>query len=74
MAFSKVLTVVGEPSRNMIIAYIQKKYGISVFSNPGRHISLQEIEDTIPEILPIGAELVIRILKAELERLEENGD
>ena len=68
------MTVVGEPSRNMIIGYIQKKYGISVFSNSGRQISLQEIEATIPEILPIGGELVIRILEAELERLEENGD
>jgi hypothetical protein len=58
----------------MIIGYIQKKYGVSVFSTPCRHISLQEIEDTIPEILPIGAELIIRILKAELERLEQNGD
>lgn len=74
MAFSKVLTVVGEPSRNMIIGYIQEKYGISVFSNSGRRISLQEIEDAIPEILPIGAELIIRILEAELERLEESGD
>ena len=64
----------GEPSRNMIVRYIQEKYGISVFSNSGRHISLQEIEDAIPEILPIGAELIIRILEAELERLEENGD
>jgi len=69
LAFSKVLNIVGEPSRNMIIGYIQEKYGISIFSNSLHPISVEEIEDTILEIFPIGSELIVRMLEAELERM-----
>ena len=69
MAFSKVLNIVGEPSRNMIIGYIQEKYGISIYSNSLHSIAVEEIEDTILEIFPIGSELIVRMLEAELERM-----
>jgi len=69
LAFSKVLNIVGEPSRNMIIGYIQEKYGISIFSKSLHSIAVEEIEDTILEIFPIGSELIIRMLEAELDRM-----
>ncbi|TLY02431.1 MAG: hypothetical protein E6K92_05700 [Thaumarchaeota archaeon] len=59
----------GEPSRNMIIGYIQEKYGISIYSNSLHSIAVEEIEDTILEIFPIGSELIVRMLEAELERM-----
>jgi len=47
--------------------YIKAKYGLSIYSNAVRLISLQEIEDTIPEMFPIGGDLIIRMLEAELD-------
>lgn len=70
MAFGKVLDILGEQSADAIIKHIQKKYGVLVFSNPVRSLSLQEIEDTIPEIFPIGGKLIIKILEAELDMVE----
>ena len=69
-AFSRVLSIMGEPSQNMIIEYIQKKYGISIFSRSEHSISIKEIEDTIQEIFPIGSELIVRTLKAEIEKMK----
>lgn len=69
LAFSKVLNIMGEPSRNMIIGFIQEKYGIRISSNSLHSISVEEIEDTILEIFPIGSELIIRMLEAELDRM-----
>jgi len=53
----------------MIIGYIQEKYGISIYSNSLHSIAVEEIEDTILEIFPIGSELIVRMLEAELERM-----
>jgi hypothetical protein len=53
----------------MIIGLIQEKYGVSAFSNSLHPISVEEIEDTILEIFPIGSELIIRMLEAELDRM-----
>jgi hypothetical protein len=71
LAFSKVLDILGEPSRNMIIIYIQNKYNVSIFSDVGnRSVSVEEIEDTIQELFPIGSELIIKMLEAEIDRTE----
>jgi len=67
LAFIKVVNILGEPSRDMIMEYIKAKYGLSIYSNAVRLISLQEIEDTIPEMFPIGGDLIIRMLEAELD-------
>jgi hypothetical protein len=54
----------------MIIQCIQTKYGISVNPDGVNSISMEEIEDTIPEIMPIGSDLVIRMFEAELDRIK----
>jgi hypothetical protein len=56
----------------MIIGFIQEKYGVSVFSNSLHSISVEEIEDTILEIFPIGCELIIKMLEAELDRMSKH--
>ncbi len=55
----------------MIIIYIQKKYNVSIFSDvSNRSVSVEEIEDTIQELFPIGSELIIKMLEAEIDRTE----
>jgi hypothetical protein len=61
--------MLGEPSRNVMIECVQKKYDITLFSNTSRSVSMKEIEDTIQEIFPIGSELIIRMLEAEVGRI-----
>ncbi|AFU58306.1 hypothetical protein Ngar_c13680 [Candidatus Nitrososphaera gargensis Ga9.2] len=64
------MDILGEPSRNMIIIYIQKKYNVSIFSDISRSVSIEEIEDTIQELFPIGSELIIKMFEAEIDRME----
>jgi hypothetical protein len=73
LAFSRVLDILGEPSRNMIIAYIQKKYNLPLFSSISRLVSVEDIEDALQEVFPIGSELIIRMLDAEIDRMEQQG-
>jgi len=54
----------------MIIIYIQKKYNVSIFSEVTRSVSVEEIEDTIQELFPIGSELIIKMFEAEIDRME----
>jgi hypothetical protein len=56
----------------MIIGFIQEKYGVSIVSNSLHSISVEEIEDTIREIFPIGSELIIKMLEAELDTMSKH--
>ena len=69
-AFSKVVELLGEQYQVIILGYMQAKYGSSIFSIPGHSITLQEIKDTVRELFPIGGDLIIRMLEAELDLVQ----
>jgi hypothetical protein len=72
LALSKVLDILGEPSRNATMQYIQNKYGISIHSGRAHQLTLEEIEDTMEELFTIGASLIIQMIEAELKMMDEN--
>jgi len=62
--------MLGEPSRNVILQYILNKYNVSIVSTGTPSITLEEIQTTIQEIFPIGSELIINMLNAELDKMQ----
>jgi len=62
--------MLGEPSRNVILQYILNKYDVSIASTGAPSITLEEIQTTIQEIFPIGSELIINMLNAELDKMQ----
>jgi hypothetical protein len=71
LAFGRVLDILGEPSRSMIIAKIQNKHTSSDFLKSAlTPISLTEIEEAIRNAVPIGSELIVKMFEAEYRRLE----
>jgi len=70
LALSKVLDVLGEPSRTNTIQFIQNKYHVSPQTGLSRPISVNEVEDALEELFTIGADLIIQMLEAELQMLD----
>lgn len=68
LAFIKVLDILGNPSCEFTLRNIEKKYGFPIL-NGVRPITSSEIEETIMEMFGTGGELIIRLLRAEVQRL-----
>jgi len=67
-AFLKVLTILGEQSKDLILLEIEKKYGFPLESQK-RPITPREIEDTIMELFEMAGELIMKMVKAEYHRI-----
>lgn len=67
-AFLKVLTILGEQSKDLILIEIEKKYGFPLESQK-RPITPMEIEDTIMELFEMAGELIMKMVKAEYHRI-----
>ena len=71
LALDKVLDVIGEPSRNMTMQYIRQKFGTSIVSSSNPTVSLREIEEALEELFTIGAGMIIQMLEAELQMMND---
>ena len=67
-AFLKVLSILGEQSKDQILIEIEKKYGFPLESQK-RPITPREIEDTIMELFEIAGDLIMKMVKAEYHRI-----
>ena len=67
-AFLKVLNILGEQSKELILLKIEKKYGFSI-QNKTRPITPKEIEDTVMEIFEVAGDLIMTMVKAEYQRI-----
>ena len=67
-AFLKVLNILGEQSKELILLKIEKKYGFSL-QNKTRPITTKEIEDTVMEIFEVAGDLIMTMVKAEYQRI-----
>jgi hypothetical protein len=67
-AFLKVLNIVGEQSKELILIEVKKKYGVSLQSKT-RPITPKEIEDSVMDLFEIAGDLIMTMVKAEYYRI-----
>jgi len=67
-ALLKVLDILSQQSREEVLSKIEKRYGFPL-ENQIRCISASEIEETMVDIFGQGAQLIIRMVKAEYQRI-----
>jgi hypothetical protein len=67
-AFLKVLNILGEQSKELILLEIERKYGFSLQSKT-RPITPKEIEDTVMELFEVAGDLIMTMVKAEYHRI-----
>jgi hypothetical protein len=67
-AFLKVLNILGEQSKELILLEIEKKYGFPLQSKT-RQITPKEIEDTVMELFEVAGDLIMTMVKAEYQRI-----
>jgi len=67
-AFLKVLDILGEQSKELVLVEIEKKYGFPL-ENQTRPITSREIEDTVMELFEMAGDLIIKMVKAEYRRI-----
>lgn len=66
-SFVKVLEILGQQSRERTLEYIKRKYGFQL-ENDIRPLTAKEIEESIRELFGIGGQLIIEIMRAEIQR------
>ena len=66
-SFVKVLDILGQDSRERTLEYIKRKYGFQ-FDNASRPFTAREIEESIMELFGIGGQLIIEIMRADIQR------
>ena len=67
-AFLKVLNILGEQSKELVLLEVERKYGFSLQSTI-RPITPGEIEDTIEEVFEVAGDLIMTMVKAEYNRI-----
>ena len=67
-AFMRVLGILGEQSKDLVLLEIERKYGFSLQSTT-RPITPSEIEDTIEEVFEVAGDLIMTMVKAEYNRI-----
>jgi hypothetical protein len=66
-SFVKVLEILGQESRERTLEYIKHKYGFQ-FENDTHTFTSREIEESIMELFGIGGQLIIEIIRADIQR------
>ncbi|MGH9922191.1 MAG: hypothetical protein ACRD38_05525 [Nitrososphaerales archaeon] len=65
LSLEKALDILGESSKNTLIYYLTRQYGITTFSN------VTEIQLALKSILGTGAYVIIEGMESEMQRLAE---
>jgi hypothetical protein len=67
-AFSKVLNILGEQSKESVLLEIERKYGFPL-QNKTRPITPKEIEDTVKDLFEVAGDLIMTMVRAEYYRI-----
>ena len=67
-AFLRVLNILGEQSKDLVLIEIEKKYGFPL-EGQKRPITPREIEDTVMGLFEVAGDLIMKMVKAEYRRI-----